>query len=449
VASELVRRGYLSGALPRLESVIRRGPADPHYRAALASIAHIAQRLPDPSPAAALLASVPPGDLSSTSDIEYLLARHHYATDPRRALAHLGAVPAGAPRALDARLLAGVIHVRLGHAAAAARAFQSVLALAGDPARRARTPKRALAAARDRALLDLGRLHYSTRRYDRALEAFGQIGRRSPEWPTALFESTWAYFRAGDSARGLGHIHTLKAPQLSATPFPETAKVEAIFYFQRCHFRRAERVTRAFEARYRPILRSLDRIAASRPGDDTAFVATARWLRSAAASPPRSSPATASAAAPPAADLATRQLAGASLADGEVDRALARIAELDRELARLARADAAWRASPVAVSLLQDLTIERNLAAAAAGRLARGRVVRLAAELRDLMGDMRRIRIEILEIRADHVGRTLPAEPEPTVYAIDDQNSYWPFDGEYWRDELGRYYVAIEPACRR
>ena len=63
------------------------------------------------------------------------------------------------------------------------------------------------------------------------------------------------------------------------------------------------------------------------------------------------------------------------------------------------------------------------------------------------MGDMRRIRIEILEIRAAHVGKTLPAEPEPAVFAIDDQNSYWPFDGEYWRDELGRYYVDIAPVC--
>jgi tetratricopeptide (TPR) repeat protein len=432
-ARDLLRRGFPSGALSPLERVLRRGSSAPHYRAAIASLIDIARRLPDPSPAVAMLATAAPPDVPP--DIAFLLGRHHYAADPHRALAYLDAVPPGSRRYLDARLLAGVIHVRLGRTAAAERAFQAVLAA-----------PRAAAAVRDRALLDLGRLHYGARRYQRAADTFARIGRRSPAWPTALFESTWAYFRAGDAARGLGHIHSLKAPHFASSPFPEAAKVEAIFYFQRCHFRRAQRVTREFEERHAPVLRALERITAARSGDDAAFLATAGSLRAARGSPP-ASPASAPAAAPPTADRATRQLAAAALDDREVDRAIARVAELDRELARLSRAAAAWRASPAAVVLLQDLTLERHLAAEAAGRLTRARLVRLAGELRALMGDMRRIRIEILEIRAAHVGKTLPAEPEPAVFAIDDQNSYWPFDGEYWRDELGRYYVDLAPVC--
>ena len=438
-ATELLRRGYPSGALPHFARVLSRGPQHPHYRDAIANVARIARRLPDPSAAAALLATVPAADLPSSPDIAFLLGRHHYAADPARALALLDAVPRGSPRYLDARHLAGVIHVRLGRPAAAERAFQAVLAAAAGGA--------SDRAARDRTLLALGRLHYGARRYQRAVQTFARIRRRSPEWPTALFESTWAYLRAGDAARGLGHIHTLRAPHFASSHFPETAKVEAIFYFERCHFRRAERVTRTFEARYTPILRALDRLAGSHREDDDAFFATARSLRT--ARPPRPiSPAAAAAAPTPSAAASTGQLAAASLADRELDRAFARVAELDRELARLARTDAAWRASPLAVALLEDLTVGRQLAARTAGRLARARLTRQAGELRALMGDMRRIRIEILEVRAASVGKTLPAEPEPAVFAIDDKATYWPFDGEYWRDELGRYYVDIAPVCR-
>jgi RNA polymerase sigma factor (sigma-70 family) len=438
-ARDLLKRGFPSGALPHLERIIQRGPSSPDYKPAIAATADIARALPDPSSAVALLADAALD--SPPPDIAYLLARHHYAGDPARALRLLDTVPATSPRHLDARQLAGVIHVRLGQPAAAVRAFESVVAAAST----SRLPRRARDAARDRALLDLGRLHYGARRYTRALEAFSRIPRRSPAWPTALFESTWAYLRTGDAARGLGHIHSLRSPYLDGFPFPEASKVEAVFYFQRCHFRRAQRVTRDFEVRYRPVLASLDRITAASPGDDAGFLSSALALRAAPPSPFAGSPARAASA--PDRDL-TRLFAAAALDDRDVDRAIARVREIDQELARLARTPAVWRASPLASSLVTDLSVERDLAVHAAGRLARTRLTRAADELRALQGDMRRIRIEILEIRAAHVGGTLPAEPEPTIYAIDDQASFWPWDGEYWRDEVGRYYVDLVPACR-
>ena len=436
-ARELVRRGFPTGAIPHLERVLQR---DLHHKGAVDELIKIARAIPDPAPAIALLANSSIDPLPA--DIAYLLARHHYAGDPARALRLLDTVPATSPRHLDARQLAGVIHVRLGQPAAAVRAFESVVAAAST----SRLSRRARDAARDRALLDLGRLHYGARRYTRALEAFSRIPRRSPAWPTALFESTWAYLRAGDAARGLGHIHSLRSPYLAAFPFPEASKVEAIFYFQRCHFRRAQRVTRDFEVLYRPVLASLERITAASPGDDAGFLTSALALRAAAPSPFAGSPARAATA--PVRDL-TRLVAAGALDDRDVDRAIAGVREIDQELARLARTPVAWRAGPLASALVSDLSVERDLAVHAAGRLARTRLTRTADELRALQGDMRRIRIEILEIRAAHVGGTLPAEPDPTIYAIDDQASFWPFDGEYWRDEVGRYYVDLVPACGR
>jgi hypothetical protein len=31
----------------------------------------------------------------------------------------------------------------------------------------------------------------------------------------------------------------------------------------------------------------------------------------------------------------------------------------------------------------------------------------------------------------------------------DDEHMLWPFDGEYWRDELGFYRQVVESACGR
>ena len=42
------------------------------------------------------------------------------------------------------------------------------------------------------------------------------------------------------------------------------------------------------------------------------------------------------------------------------------------------------------------------------------------------------------------VGRVHASDP-----ATDDEHVYWPFTGEYWRDELGYYLYTIKSECGR
>ena len=32
---------------------------------------------------------------------------------------------------------------------------------------------------------------------------------------------------------------------------------------------------------------------------------------------------------------------------------------------------------------------------------------------------------------------------------VDDEHHFWPFKGEYWRDELGYYRVRLNNRCER
>ena len=32
---------------------------------------------------------------------------------------------------------------------------------------------------------------------------------------------------------------------------------------------------------------------------------------------------------------------------------------------------------------------------------------------------------------------------------VDEEHQMWPFDGEYWRDELGFYRQQVTPRCGR
>ena len=32
--------------------------------------------------------------------------------------------------------------------------------------------------------------------------------------------------------------------------------------------------------------------------------------------------------------------------------------------------------------------------------------------------------------------------------AVDDERVYWPYEGEYWRDELGTYQYTLTKGCK-
>ena len=44
------------------------------------------------------------------------------------------------------------------------------------------------------------------------------------------------------------------------------------------------------------------------------------------------------------------------------------------------------------------------------------------------------------------------SKAESKIYGVvkpDEEHVLWPFDGEYWRDELGFYRQVVESACGR
>ena len=97
--------------------------------------------------------------------------------------------------------------------------------------------------------------------------------------------------------------------------------------------------------------------------------------------------------------------------------------------------------------------LERALVAQLAGKFIRGRLVDLAHLVEVLDGDKEIIRFEVtkgenemLEARFDArgqlQGQRLLRPPMPG-----SGYEYWPFDGEYWPDEIGYYEVTLKDAC--
>src|SRR5205814_4483697 len=125
---------------------------------------------------------------------------------------------------------------------------------------------------------------------------------------------------------------------------------------------------------------------------------------------------------------------------------------LDGETAKV-RNDGELSKAPLGNDLLDLIAKQKTLMAQVAGKFIKGRLADLAHLIEVLDGDKEIIGFEttkgekeILEsntnVRAQLVSQPLYRTPMPQT-----GHEYWPFDGEYWPDEIGYYKYTIKTAC--
>jgi hypothetical protein len=126
--------------------------------------------------------------------------------------------------------------------------------------------------------------------------------------------------------------------------------------------------------------------------------------------------------------------------------------ELQKELDMLEKAESSWKSTSIAIEVQQELNVQKSLAEADAGSLARERITRQVEELRELSRDGRKIRIETLNNKAGEIsaaarGEQISGSNRPEPIDVDDEHFMWKFNGEYWKDELGYYRFKIQSKC--
>jgi hypothetical protein len=144
------------------------------------------------------------------------------------------------------------------------------------------------------------------------------------------------------------------------------------------------------------------------------------------------------------------------------DRSLAKrfeyVRELDKELAQHDKADAAWKSTAVANNIFSDIGVNRALMVNEAGEMARKRIERLVGEFAALHTRVIKIKFEILEgekrqeeqdLRDEQAKSHERKAKEIVTINVDDEHQFWPFTGEYWRDELGYYRYKLANKCGR
>ncbi|MBM4370701.1 MAG: hypothetical protein FJ098_03560, partial [Deltaproteobacteria bacterium] len=285
------------------------------------------------------------------------------------------------------------------------------------------------------AIMTTARIFYSTGQFDTALKYYDQIERYSDNWLQALFEKAWAYFRLGDFERAMGNLHTLNSPYFEEQYFPESRVVQAVILYANCRYEDAIVVVDDFVKDY-DVLRKELATSLDQHEDTTDFY---YWLSTLGDSGKRFS-------------SRLKRIFNLALKDQKLYRLFTLIVSLNREEALLETMRQTAIQKDLAERLLSELVTYRELAIGETGEQARARLSAVHRDLRKLVSSAMKVKFESLnalkEIIEGKREKTLETGDE-AAFRKADRRLYinWPFEGEYWKDELDSYLFRIENLC--
>lgn len=443
LSKALFHLGLYQGALHYLGRIAEQGETHPYYREALHQMLLLSQVIPGNEllldHMAQYVELFPQAVTPKHRDrYAYLVGRHLYnKLDLAPAIKLLSSIQKTSEYYPKAQYIKGVSHVANYDAKPAVASFKNVL--------RALTAKddNGVLTAEERELLEMSnlamaRVFYSTRAFDTSLKYYGKIPRKNRAWLSALFESSWAFFRIDKYNKALGNLLTLNSPFFADAYFPEGPILSAVIFIYNCKYQRVRDVLEDFEDDYEPLQGAITDLV-NKYQDPVEMLEWYRTLVRGGGD----------------VDEELRRIIGAAGDDQQLARKLELIEIIDRERQRYKELGEI-KNRPLGEKLEETLDQEQGLAKAEAGELIRKRLNRVVTELQDLVLQKKSILFEVAraekgEIDAD-VRSQMVTEAQVTArpeVETNDEELFWVFDGEYWKDELGYYNFNVNTECKR
>lgn len=449
---------FYQSALAIFDEITQAGQGHIYFGQTLQWLAQLATQLPEP---AGIIEKVgrygvdqldqfnTPENAELYAQLLYLMGRFKYQQGEfDEAIQLFQRVSSSSSYYVNARFFEGIAHVRLRRAQPAVTAFRAIIEAIDGGARGVDDTAR----MRNLAWLSLARVYYAAanrtgpdgeravdgRLLGNAVEAWNRVDQGSEYWLDALFEESWAFFLADEYARAMGNIHTLFSPYFEDGYYPEALVLKAVVFFSACQVNNADAMIQLFHDRYDPVAAELNSTLDQYQDNQQFFEFLTRVRAGEANLSPR-----------------IRGVVGTALSDRTLLRNLEYVRLLDAEEARLGSAATEFQNSPLGDRIRQDILVARSFAVDQTGDLARGRYTRLIDELNELMTQVDTVSLEIDTYRRGEISAEMEEQQRELQRSgglqvnVDEEHQMWPFDGEYWRDELGFYRQQVTSQCGR
>lgn len=434
----LYRLGLFQASLNFFDRVVSAGPEHRYFKATCKWLYYLSRKLSGDPGLLEKIAKFKPEDcpVDFRAEMAYLLGQYHYKKGSMpQALEALAKVTPESRYYPKAKYLQGIAYVRQEEPKPAVEAFKDLLRATAE----SNNPSEDLKYFNQLAVLSMARVFYSTGQFRQAVKYYDQIPLDSVLWLDGLFEASWSFFRLNNHEKALGNLHTLNSPFFSDEYFPEAPILAAVIFYSNCNYEKTRNTINDFRATFEPLRDEIKGYLESYSDPTELYGFLSRLQSSEKALSPR-----------------VGQILNAAFQDQQLKRIAAYVKELDREVDLIRRSKSSWSQSELAKLIVQEIEVIKSLAQHEAGGLAKSRLQRVTNELNELVSQSLKVEFEvntaekgIVENRLQGAGFENKSGAKGPVYATDDEHVYWPFTGEYWRDELGYYLYTIKSECGR
>lgn len=365
-------------------------------------------------------------DRLTRSRMAYLAARENYRESAYNvALGLLKLVVTESLVYPDAKMLEAVILNQQGQPVKALPALQTALAAATEAGR----SDRFVSAVH----LNLGRTFFAAENFPRSIEYYANVSRQSDFWLEAQYERAWAHFRLEDMSGALGLLHNHESPFFDSYYFPEGELLRIYSLFLLCKFPEASKAIDDFKAQYAPVRQELETTLASMTPQQAWELAT-RYVKTGEAEFPI-------------------MLLRPFRREARLESAITAVDHAVEETDRLE----AIAANPFSALVTREVNARRQEIIQEEGERILTWLRDRSAELGRMLNDAEMSKLDMLQLEsrlyqtASQTGEAALQKDRRVTRRARVRKGYvwWPWQGEYWADELGYYRVSAIPECPR
>jgi tetratricopeptide (TPR) repeat protein len=435
----LQQMGLLYSASKYYSVIVRRGKtgANPYFRQAMEQLGIInsAVSLGQSHIVQLFKSKIGAADVPGPARGFYFYYQGIEAFDQRKleiAASQFEKVPSGSSYYMGAQFYLGVVANLAGQHSKAVNHFEKVLnGTRGEDN---------LREMHELALMNIARIHYETKRYQQALGFYGRVPRDSDHWLDAIWETSWAFYMMEKFNNTLGQVHTIHSPFFMNRFYPESYILQSITFLRLCRFDQVKESMKRFKDRYAPTYSEIKAMLSRYQGQHKEFFSLVYRYKNGQLKQFKN------------AEEVLKKLTLIDAFKGAVD--IMRIA--DRESDRLSDYKGKFANSGLYQQLDEFLKSKKESAVSRSGREMYKLAATYYSQLLELsnqtkfiiaemqLGKLQKLRSKISatddDKRSEYIGGMQKLN-------IGEQLEYWPFEQEYWEDELGFYVYNLDSKC--
>ncbi|MFH1530967.1 MAG: tetratricopeptide repeat protein [Pseudomonadota bacterium] len=242
MALALVQANLYESAANLLLEIVLQGPDKPFFQGAFSALGKMRKKVAYSPPDLEQLTQFFVGNFSHAfqDEYNYFLGEFFYeGNNYSMGLKYFEQVSTDSPMYGKARYLTGLIQVANQMYKSAVGSFQTAI--------EATAANKSDGHVAHLAYLALARIAYETGNYDGAIYYYRKIPRTSTRLAEAFYEMGWTYFMKQDFMRSIGTFHALHSPFFSEYFYPELWILEATTYMNLCQYDNARAALEMFK----------------------------------------------------------------------------------------------------------------------------------------------------------------------------------------------------------